>query len=73
MRTGFGGVVGNGSATPQLTWRRSCESGACVEIAVQGEAVMMRSSQIPEAIVSFTRAEWQEFLVQAKQGLLDEY
>jgi hypothetical protein len=32
---------------------------------------MVRSSAVPEATVTFTRAEWQEFLVGAKQGLFD--
>jgi hypothetical protein len=58
--------------TTKLIWRKRCDSGACVEIAVQDEAVMMRNSQVPEAIVTFTRAEWREFLGQAKQGLFDD-
>ena len=42
-----------------------------MEIAVQGEAVMVRSSIAPEAILALTRTEWQEFLDGAKQGLFD--
>jgi hypothetical protein len=42
-----------------------------VEIAVQGEAVMVRSSTAPEATLTLTRAEWQEFLSGAKEGLFD--
>lgn len=32
---------------------------------------MVRSSAAPEAAVTLTRAEWQEFLAGAKQGLFD--
>jgi hypothetical protein len=42
-----------------------------VEIAVQGEAVMVRSSTAPEAMITLTRAEWREFLTEARQGLFD--
>lgn len=64
----MGGVVADG-----LAWRKLCDSGACVEIAVEGESVLMRNSLTPEAIIALTRVEWQEFLSQAKQGLLDTY
>ena len=66
-----GGVVRQEPAADQPTWHRQCESGACVEIAVQDEAVLVRSSASPEATITFTRAEWQEFLAGAKQGLFD--
>lgn len=59
-------------AADRVTWHRKCESGACVEIAVHGEAVMVRSSATPEEIVTLTRAEWREFLAQARAGLLDD-
>jgi hypothetical protein len=42
-----------------------------MEIAVQGEAVMVRSSAAPEATITLTRAEWREFIAAAKQGLFD--
>jgi hypothetical protein len=42
-----------------------------VELAVQGEAVMVRSSVAPEETITLTRAEWQQFLAGAKQGLFD--
>ena len=55
----------------QPIWQRSCESGACIEAAAKGESVILRSSVAPEAILAFTRAEWQEFLAGAKQGHFD--
>jgi hypothetical protein len=67
----IGGVVGQAPTADQATWHRRCDTGACVEIAVQGEAVMVRSSTAPEATLTLTRTEWQEFLAGAKQGLFD--
>jgi hypothetical protein len=66
-----GGVVGQEPAADQPAWHRQCDSGACVEIAVQGEAVMVRSSAAPEATLTLTLPEWQEFLAGAKRGLFD--
>ena len=63
--------MGQESAADQPVWYRQCENGACLEVAVQGEAVVVRSSAAPEATLTLTRAEWQEFLAGAKQGLFD--
>ncbi len=52
-------------------WHGRCDSGACVEVAVKGEAVMVRSSTTPEITLTLTRAEWREFLAGAKQGQFD--
>jgi len=68
----LGGVVGQGSVD-RLTWNKRCDSGACVEVAVRDEAVFVRSSANPEAITTFTRAEWQDFLSSAKEGLFDDF
>ena len=63
--------MGQEPTADQPTWHRQCDSGACVEIAVQGEAVMVRSSMAPKATITLTRDEWREFLIEAKQGLFD--
>jgi hypothetical protein len=63
--------VGQEPVAGQPTWHRRCDSGACVEIAVEGEAVMVRSSTAPEAIIIFAPGEWQKFLAGTKQGLFD--
>jgi hypothetical protein len=64
--------VGQGTRPDPPTWHRQCDSGTCVEIAVTGKAVMIRSSAAPEVILALTRAEWQGFLAKAKEGLFDE-
>jgi len=46
-------------------WVRSrfCESGACVEVAVSGETIMVRDSKnVDQPVLRFTRAEWTAFL-----------
>lgn len=63
--------MGQEPAAEQPTWHRRCESGACVEIAIQGEAVLLRSSVAPDATIVLTRSEWREFLTEARQGLFD--
>lgn len=67
----IGDIVGQEPAADPLTWHRSCESGACVEIAVRGEVMMIRSSTARDAVITLTRAEWLEFLAGAKKGLFD--
>ena len=63
--------MGQELAADQPAWHKQCESGACVEIAVQGEVILVRSSTAPETTITLTRAEWQDFLSGAKQGLFD--
>ena len=43
-----------------MNWVRlaECDTSACAEVAVDGEAVLLRSSLRPERIVSFERDEW---------------
>ncbi len=67
----FGGVVGQEPDADRTTWYGRCDSGACVEIAFQGESVLVRSSRTPEITLTLTRAEWTEFLAGAKQGQFD--
>jgi hypothetical protein len=56
------------------TWRvgRRCESGACVEVGVLGEVVVVRSSEAPDVIFSISKAEWRDFLTGAKEGVFDQ-
>lgn len=57
-------------------WRKSSASGTgnCVEVAVDGESVLLRDSkdQGSGAVLSFTEAEWQAFLsgVEAREFTL---
>jgi predicted secreted Zn-dependent protease len=62
------------SAPGELDWRvsRTCESGACVAVARQGESVLIRNNSILNSPVSeFTTEEWRHFLAGAKLGHFD--
>lgn len=64
----MGYVIGD-----DLTWHRGrpCEDGACVEIAVEGGEVLVRSSLNRGRLISLSRDEWREFLAGAKEGWFD--
>ena len=57
----------------ELTWYkgRPCDTGQCVEIAVTGEEVLVRSSVNPGLLLPLSRDEWREFLAGAKEGWFD--
>jgi hypothetical protein len=42
-----------------------------VEVAVAGAEVLVRSSVTPQARITLTRDEWEEFLAGVKEGLFD--
>ena len=65
----------NNPPSGYITWRisRTCDSGACVGVARQGEVVFIRNTNNPEGPVSeFTTDEWRQFLAGAKLGDFDE-
>jgi hypothetical protein len=58
-----------------LTWRTAfnCNGGTCIKVAVSGQAVHIADSKAPEGpILTYTPAEWQEFLAGAKNGDFDD-
>jgi predicted secreted Zn-dependent protease len=57
-----------------LDWRvsRTCEGGACIKVAREGEFVIIGNTSKPEGPVSeFTIDEWRQFLAGAKLGDFD--
>jgi hypothetical protein len=67
------------SSNPEVpgsfVWRaaRSCESGACVGVAQQGGAILIRNTNNPEDPVSrFTVEEWKAFVAGIKLGEFDD-
>lgn len=58
----------------QAVWRRSrvCANTECVEVAELAGEVAVRSSQSPDVVLTFTKAEWREFLRGAKAGDFDD-
>jgi hypothetical protein len=62
------------SAYGNLDWlvSRTCESGACVGVARQGDVVLVQNTSRPEGpICEFTPDEWRKFLDGAKLGDFD--
>jgi Domain of unknown function (DUF397) len=62
------------SAQPKAKWRKSTFSGlnGCVEIAfIDGQIAVRDSKDRNGAILLFTRAEWDAFLIGIKKGQFD--
>lgn len=60
----------------ELHWRKSsysADTGACVEVAEQGDEVLLRESDDPDVIVRTTRKKLRAFLAGAKAGEFDDF
>jgi hypothetical protein len=58
-----------------MTWikaSRSVASGACVELAADGELIALRDSKDPSRVLRFSRAEMCAFLDGAARGEFDQ-
>lgn len=65
----------NASAPAGLGWRvsRTCDGGACVMVARDGESVVFGNTAEPGGpVYSYSRAEWKEFLEGVKRGDFDD-
>jgi predicted secreted Zn-dependent protease len=63
------------AAHSDLIWRRSlsCNSGACVEVAASGQTILIADSKAPSGpVLSYTAAEFREFITGAKNGDFDD-
>ena len=61
-------------AGDELTWtkaQQSIASGACVELALDGELVALRNSRDPGVVLRFTPAEMRAFAAGLTQGEFD--
>jgi hypothetical protein len=61
-------------STPGLRWRkaRPCNSSSCVEVANDGDQVLLRDSKNPQiAPMVFTRDEWTAFTAGVREGDFD--
>lgn len=66
----------NAIASDDLDWRtsRTCDSGACVGVARQGEFVLIGNTNNPSGHVSrLTRQQWMAFLESLKLGDFDGF
>ncbi|MFI6077528.1 DUF397 domain-containing protein [Actinoplanes sp. NPDC051343] len=61
-------------STGKLRWHkaRRCNNGACVEVARDGDRILVRDSKAPQsAPLKFTQEEWDHFLAGAREGDFD--
>lgn len=62
------------SAPGELEWRvsRTCEGGACVMVARQGDSIVFGNTSQPDGpVYAYTGAEWKEFIAGVKLGDFD--
>jgi hypothetical protein len=67
------GVVG-GESVDEPRWRRArrCDSGACVEIGILGDLVLIRGTADPDdRRVTLSHEGWREFVTRVKTGDFD--
>jgi len=64
----------NPSAPGDLSWRvsRTCDGGACVAVACHGDSVVFGKGQPDGPVITYTRAEWKEFIAGVKLGDFDD-
>lgn len=58
----------------KIDWRisRSCNGGACIMVARDGDNLLIGNSKTPNgAVYTYTRREWLEFVEGAKKGDFD--
>jgi len=63
------------SAPRGLNWRISsaCDGGTCVMVARHGDSVVFGDRNEPDGpVISYTAADWNEFLTGVKRGDFDD-
>lgn len=58
----------------RLKWikaSRSVSANACIELALDGDAIALRNSRDPDVVLRYTHAELAAFLDGAKRGEFD--
>jgi predicted secreted Zn-dependent protease len=63
------------SAAGNLDWRvsRTCDNGACIKVARNGEVILIGNTGNPEGPFSeFTLEEWRQFLAGVRLGDFDQ-
>jgi hypothetical protein len=56
------------------SWRKAsfCAGGECVEIAKEGDAIMLRNSTRPGRVVRYSPEEWKAFVKGLLAGEFDD-
>ncbi len=60
--------------SPPVVWQRArvCGTGECVEVARDGDAIVVRDSKNPAQKLRYTRQEWRAFVIGVKAGDFDD-
>ena len=67
--------MAQGLGHTDLIWRTplSCNGGACVAVAASGQTVLMADTKTPGGpVLSYSPAEWEEFVTRIKNGDFDD-
>ena len=57
---------------PSDQWLGRCDTTNCVEIAREGDRIVMRDSKDPNGpVLTFTRELWEQFIQGVKDGEFD--
>jgi predicted secreted Zn-dependent protease len=67
-------VPAHRTAPGDLDWRvsRTCDSGACVMVARDGEVIVFGNTTEPGSTITYTTHEWREFIAGVKLGDFDD-
>jgi hypothetical protein len=60
----------------ELKWKKSSASGSqgnCVELAEQGDLILIRESEHPETVIATTPEKLAAFIEGARRGDFDEF
>jgi hypothetical protein len=59
--------------SPPMVWQRArfCSTGECVEVARDGDAIVIRDSRDPALHLRYSRQEWRAFVLGVKAGDFD--
>jgi len=61
-------------STDEAAWRasRKCDGGACVQVGVANEEVLLRGAADPDGLrIAVSRDGWHEFVTRVKNGDFD--
>jgi predicted secreted Zn-dependent protease len=60
----------------KVVWRTAlnCDGGACIRVAASGSTILIADTKTPAGpVLSYTKAEFQEFIAGVKNGDFDDF
>jgi hypothetical protein len=62
------------TAPGDLDWRvsRTCDSGACIKVARDGERIFFGNTTKPDSTITYTADEGREFVAGVRRGDFDD-